>query len=194
MRVITFSRTFPDYHRRKGQPTHFVEKILNLQWPGWRDSTFLRLLLAVNDRKIKEGKLKEQQVIDFYCSLNPSITEVKMHTIRAGYRWKEGDITNAAVWSGRPYHTPQIIFTPDIELKKVWEFDIKSDTFPGDGEININGKLFTGVVAGLFASNLKGIIAMAANDGLEYTDFLDWFQFPKPFDGQILCWDERINY
>lgn len=28
-RVITFSRKFPSYHPKAGQPTHFVEQILN---------------------------------------------------------------------------------------------------------------------------------------------------------------------
>ena len=28
-KVITVSRTFPDYHPKAGQPTYFVEQILN---------------------------------------------------------------------------------------------------------------------------------------------------------------------
>ena len=28
-RVMTFSRVFPSYHPRKGDPTYFVEAILN---------------------------------------------------------------------------------------------------------------------------------------------------------------------
>lgn len=188
MRVITFSRSFPAYMDKAGQPTFFVEKFLNLQWPGWRDSTFLRLLLAVNDRKIKEGKLKEQQVIDFYCSLNPSITEVKMHTIRAGHRWKEGDVTHAAVWSGRPYHTPQIIFAPDIELKKVWDITVKK--WADDWRIDFANYSCPGVVF----PDYSMVHTLAKNDGLSTQDFLDWFKFPKPFDGQIICWDENVNY
>lgn len=28
-RVITFSRTYPSYHPKAGQPTYFVEKVMN---------------------------------------------------------------------------------------------------------------------------------------------------------------------
>lgn len=33
---------------------------------------------------------------------------------------------------------------------------------------------------------------LSFNDGLSRKDFKDWFA--KPFAGQIICWNEKINY
>jgi hypothetical protein len=39
---------------------------------------------------------------------------------------------------------------------------------------------------------------LAKNDGLSKKDFLSWFGLDKkvikPFVGQIICWDEKVNY
>lgn len=57
----------------------------------------------------------------------------KGHTVRAGHRFKPGDIVSLRVWgndvnpkSGRsgPYHSKQIIIAPDIQVKKTWDFEI----------------------------------------------------------------------
>lgn len=161
-KVLTFSRYFPAYHTRKGEPTYFVEQIQNS-------------LISMNWE------------IDLYKDINPpmkfleSLTKenvgYKHHTIRAGNRWKVGDKFSPRVWSGKPYNSKQIIIAPDIEVKKVWNFEIK------DSEVNINGFLYNG--------KTKDLIK---NDGLEEMDFWNWFQFPKPFSGQIICWNENINY
>jgi hypothetical protein len=130
MRVITFSQTFPTYHPRRGEPTGFVEKILNGQ---------------------------------------------KVHTIRAGHRWKAGDWFNPRVWSGKPYTSKQITFAPDIQVKKVW--NIQRDDY---GIFSIEGK------------DIYGIDTLAKNDGLTTDDLWRWIKWPM--EGQIICWSDEIKY
>jgi hypothetical protein len=161
-RVLTFSRTFPSYHPRKGEPTYFVEK-LNKSLPIWKYGIIFTDLIH-NDIPFFD--------IEYYKTC-----EKKYHTIRAGHRWKVGDNFSPRVWSGKPYQSKQIIIAPDLEVKKVWDFEIKENS------IMVNSFLYSG------AEN-----RIAKNDGLDRDDFLNWFKYPKSFDGQIICWDSSINY
>jgi len=94
------------------------------------------------------------------------------------------------VWSGKPYASKQIVIAPPIEIKKVWGFEIKKVR---------NGMLvsYQGFVNGHWADiETMGIIK---NDGLSYRDFCDWFKMDLAkkethFTGQIICWNENINY
>lgn len=180
-KVITFSRTFPAYHPKKGQPTYFVEKV----WKSIYDQTGTLQGIGPYEGGYTEAfgiELKEEENIHFH--------KPKHHTIRAGSRWKKGDYFSPAVWgnninpkSGKsgPYQSKQIKIAPDIEVKKVWDFNIKDSRF------------FVGKTAfGNYAC--KDFKRLALNDGLEVSDLLDWFQFPKDFNGQIICWNENINY
>jgi hypothetical protein len=163
MRVITFSRTFPAYHPKAGQQTHFVEKIWN----------------SITELGLPHFKNKDFSD-DFMWSILPlSNYRCKYHTIRAGNRWKVGDKFSPRVWSGKPYNSKQIIIAPDIEIKKVWDFEIKDHRFIVDG-----------MVKGID----EAILTIAENDGLTIFGFMDWFKFPKEFKGQIICWNENINY
>lgn len=132
MRVITFSRFFPVYHPRKGEPTGFIEKILTAQ---------------------------------------------KIHTIRCGNRWRKGDVFSARFWTDKPYKSKQQEFAV-IKIKKV--FDI---------EINITTVLVNG-----FPINNLTFREIAENDGLQFEDFRNWFPKDKIFTGQIICWNENIEY
>jgi hypothetical protein len=109
--------------------------------------------------------------------LNPHLTGVKHHTIRSGNRWKVGDKSSPRVWSGKPYASKQIAIADDLEIKQIFDFQIANN------EIYINGK-----------KSSRSNIDLAINDGLDYKDLLNWFQFPKPFKGQIICWNESVNY
>ena len=100
-KVITFSRTFPVYHPKAGQPTYFVEKFYN--------SLFSRNNLMDYPKGLE---------------INESILEMKNHTIRAGERWKKGEYFSPRVWSGKPYNTPQIILAKDTLITDVYSFDI----------------------------------------------------------------------
>lgn len=105
-KVITFSRTFPAYHPRKGDPTYFVEKF-------WESIGL-------------PGKEYCFNLPDEYQNLLRSDSKSvwpKFHTIRSGFRWGAGDKFSPRVWSGKPYQSKQIIIAPDIEIKKIWHFE-----------------------------------------------------------------------
>jgi hypothetical protein len=103
----------------------------------------------------------------------------KHHTIRSGNRWKVGDKFSPRVWSGKPYQSKMIQFAPDTEIKKVFNIEIKDDGY-------------------VFIENRKldynNLSTLAENDGLGLQELLQWFKYPKPFTGQIICWNENINY
>jgi hypothetical protein len=169
-RVITFSRTFPSYHPKAGQPTYFVEKVVkSLHW----------------DAKYPPVPLQAPFDSDIYINVAP-----KHHTIRAGHRFKVGDKFSPRVWSGKPYGSKMIQFAPDIEVKKVWcfEFDVN-----GVSLIALPGEQLKYLDDGVEET-------IAKNDGLEYNDFLEWVIMPYYRKGkelgplQIICWNETINY
>lgn len=168
-KVITFSRVFPSYHPRKGEPTRFIEKI----YAGLADGR--------PDFKIPNDANALWDWYEYYNCVAP-----KHHTIRAGHRFKVGDKFSPRVWSGKPYRSKQIIIAPDIEVKKVWGLEIK------DSEIRIRGSERT--ACRLYDVPANEIPFIAVNDGLSFIDFMHWFQFPKNFEGQIICWNENIIY
>lgn len=169
-RVITFSQKFPAYHPRRGEPTNFVEQIYNFLY------------------KQKTGDWSDApgNASAYVVDLNTEIENIKGHTIRKGHRWKVGDKFSPRVWSGKPYFSNQITIAPDIEIKKVWDFKIEGEVFRMRRTDRPDYNWFI-----LGYHDLKVI---AANDGLSVEDFYSWFQYPKPFDGQIICWNESINY
>lgn len=163
-RVLTFSRQFPSYHPKAGQPTHFVEAIMNSIYPTMP---------------------APKQAVRLYDNPNFATIGTKHHTIRAGHRWKVGDWFSPRVWSGKPYHSKQITIAPDMQVKKVWNF--KTDGC--DFYLNNDLVAYSSSPSEMFLSDVS------RNDGLSEQDFLDWFQYPqKEFEGQILCWNENIEY
>lgn len=180
--VTTFSRTFPGYHKRKGEPTYFVEKFLSqLMESHWETPMYLQSLADLNPNK------PFSLIEEFYYGLDFSITDTKSHTIRAGDRWKQGDWFSPRVWSGRPYNSPQIAIAPPVEIKKVWKFEI--DEYRSISSPFIGDKDYYDIIP-----------VVAKNDGLYLDDFEDWFRLHaskekyKPFSGQIICWSEDVKY
>lgn len=161
-KVITFSRTFPSYHPKKGMSTGFVYTI-------W-------MSLPEYDTKYRD--IMEQ------CGIDCTGAYPKYHTIRSGNRWKVGDKFSPRVWSGLPYRSKQIIICPDIEVKKVWDFKIK------DTNIWINDNMYVELNEAID----KTLLELAKNDGLSYDDLLHWLKHPSDFSGQIICWNENIEY
>jgi hypothetical protein len=102
----------------------------------------------------------------------------KYHTIRTGNRWLVGDTFSPRVWSGKPYNSKQVTIAPDIEIKKVFSFEIK------DNSLFIDGKELTH----------SQWIELAKNDGLKVDEMLNWFRYPHEFSGQIICWTPNIEY
>lgn len=176
-RVITFSRVFPSYHPKAGQPTNFVEKV-------WK---------SLGGPTQEHATAFEERKGDYTSSIAwgyRMIDGEKHHTIREGHRWKAGDWFSPAVWgndinpkSGRsgPYHSKQIKFAPDIQIKKVWDFMVDVE-----GCFFINQKLYA------YPNSEHTLQPLAKNDGLEWMDLLNWFQ--EPMIGQIICWNENIEY
>lgn len=163
-RVITFSQKFPATHPRKGEQTYFKEKI----WAGLAD--------------ILEGFKIPNHCTDWdwyeYYNGIP-----KLHTIRAGKRWKVGDKFSPRVWSGRPYASKQIVIAEDIEIKKIYNI-----------RVDKNGCMWVDDYLWQFPYD-----DIATNDGLNNQDFIDWLIKPakdnwKEFNGQIICWSKKINY
>jgi hypothetical protein len=176
MRVITFSRQFPKGHPKEGQPTYFVEKIWNSLKIAGEYNVYIN-----HPKQLKDGSWR---VPIFWRGENHGS---KFHTIRAGNRWKVGDMYSPRVWSGKPYGSKQVEFAPPIRIEKVWEFGIsKSDYFINDG-------------TGIKMISYDLLKSIARNDGLELDDFECWFALhPKKkeqyFTGQILCHNPEINY
>jgi hypothetical protein len=103
----------------------------------------------------------------------------KKHTIRAGNRIKQGEMVSLRTWTGVPYKSKQREFK-QVVAEKIFRIDIYETM-----EIYIDGKFFCN-----YGSEL--ICDLARNDGLEEIDFKCWFTLP--FSGQIICWDEKVNY
>lgn len=178
-RVLTFSRVFPKYHPKAGQDTFFVEKILSGILPKQQNG-----LIDLNELPESVAGI----VNDFQLLCSPA--ERKCHTIRAGNRWKVGDKFSPRVWSGKPYCSKQITIAPDIEIKKVWDVEIQ----PFGSHFFV---LLPTKKQGEYTMLSAGDVA--ENDGLNVHDFIDWFKGHKKkvndvFKGQIICWNETINY
>lgn len=171
-KIITFSRRFPSYHPKAGQPTYFVEKF-------WKQANY------IHGENVLSQELENLNAIKF---------EPKNHTIRSGQRFKKGDYFSPRVWgndinpkSGRSgaYHSKQIIIAPDTLITNVWDFEISKHAV-----IYLNRKPIYE-----FCGEYTGVIkTLAENDGLEPNELLDWFQYPKPFCGQVIVWNENIKY
>lgn len=176
MRVITFSRYFPKGHPRAGEPTYFVEKMIR--------AYYLRSnAMTISTDLIDDFYLNQVKGIEPVANFEP-----KWHTIRAGNRWKVGDLYAPRVWSGKPYASKQISFLPPIKIEKIWEFGISKEDYFIKGD--------NGIIRAIGFDELGEI---AKNDGLDRDDFETWFAMhPKKgenaFTGQVLCHNAEINY
>ena len=177
-KIITFSTKFPAYHPKAGQPTYFVEKIL---------SGLLKMeSKGIADAIYESGKSLSYNDVDSFLEVVESQTP-KFHTIRAGHRFKVGDMFSPRIWSGRPYNSPQIVIAPNLKVEKVWDFEMSVLKAAGFDKYMIqyfiNGKQI---------DNKKLLLKLATNDGLSEYDLIHWFD--KAFKGQIICWSKNVNY
>lgn len=169
-KVITYSKKYPSYHPKTGEATFFVEKFYKSLAPEIAATRFLEWGFNLNMEALK-------------------YVLPKHHTIRASSRWKVGDMFSPRIWgddvnprSGKrgPYHSKQIVLCPDLKVKKIWRFEIVSSG------IVLENKYYP------VDDPILDLIAQ--NDGLTKEDMLAWFKFPKLFKGQIICWNNNINY
>lgn len=179
MKVLTFSRYFPKGHRREGDATFFMEKILC--GIGVTMKTLPPHLTSI--------------INDFQMILEPD--EHKHHTIRAGKNYKPGDQFSARVWSGAPRRSKQIEFA-QLEVKKVWTFEIVFDRGEYADDIYAVFKI-NGGDENDFDQQSDLLQKIATNDGLSVEDFIAWFSIhpnkkEQEFYGQVVCWNENIEY
>jgi hypothetical protein len=174
-RVMLFNRVYPKGHPRQGEPTHFVEKV----WESIGYFPTNEIIELLPDEYLN------------YLRKDSETIYPKHTTIRAGHRWKAGDWFSPRVWgtninpkTGKsgPYHSNQIAFAPDIQIKKVWSFDVVVGLF------FINKDYY----AYPWLEYSPKVNTLAENDGLLHDDFLDYF--PGEFHGQIITWSEEIKY
>lgn len=177
-RVVYFSRWYPAYHHRAGEKTNFIEMLWNwyFKQPDCKFSNVEKLLYELNG-----FNLSTKETANFLCTLDLDLKAVKSHTIRAGHRFNKWDVVVPCTWmlpGGMWTKGNQMIkILPDIPLYNLWKFEIK------DRNIYLNDKIHTGPTEHI-----------ASYDGLSLVDFSGWFKWPKPFDGQIICWDKEVQY
>lgn len=164
-KVRTFSRKFPIYHPKSGEDTLFVEKILNTFGCNYKSEKYFQELLILNARKMSEGKLSYSDVETFWKSLKKTKLK-KGHTVRNGHSIKPGEVISMRVWYGKPYNSPQITFYDAIPVTKTWDIELSVKNGFSLKIVSKNGESVTYTII---------YDEIAINDGLEYTDFYDWF-------------------
>ena len=151
---LILSRTFPQWHPRKGEPTYFANKVLyaGVSMVNYPD---MRMPIWIEPRE-------------------------KLHTIRGNYeRWarifEKIDCGEARLelrqWSGVPYRSKQetiAVLTKEdgIGLQKL-EFENLNSTIS-----NLSARWSSAVVRGTDVSKRM----LAQNDGLSYDDWRAWFK------------------
>jgi hypothetical protein len=178
-RVINFSRQYPKHHSLFGESTFFVEKLFEsfygssvsdfLKKEDWAFQAQIAPLNPTKDAK-SIGKFIES------ISRNEKEIHPKLHTIREGNNWKVGDYFSPRVWSEKPYRSGQIILAPDQKIVKTWKFEYA----------------YNGYFLNEERLNESELAEIAKNDGLTLQNLKSWFN--KPFVGEIICWDENVEY
>src|SRR5690606_15216786 len=119
MKDIKFSLYFPKYHPKAGQSTHLVEKI----WAAILSTRTLKLL--EHQHEILD------QLTDSYWLKDWT---PKRTTIRAGHRWKKGDMFMPKIWTGLPYRSKTIAICEPLEILEVENFSLHDGVFYMDGQ------------------------------------------------------------
>jgi len=159
MKVITFSTRFPKGHPSAGAFTFFPELI----WAG----------LPIDDGQLEAAikPYKDVVCLQIVQQMRQNGKRAKLHTIRAGDRWKVGETFQPRVWQFEPYRSKQLDFCPPLTLTHVQGFVFDGLQYHTAKPINDTA-----------------LRRLAANDGLTVDEFKAWFT--EPFAGQILSWHE----
>ena len=162
--VLTVSIYFPKTHKRAGEPTCFVEKILSEQ---------------IACGLISKNEVEKYEPFSMFIF---NTDTPKIHTVRANYPlWKKridqvqkGEaIVSLRFWSGKPYNSKQIEFcqldkNSGVGIQALYfEFERLLEPFVSmeDSENGTQTYLSTHEIA--------------VNDGLIYPDFKEWFKSYK---------------
>ena len=156
--VLIVSRYFPATHKRKGEPTFFVDKVLH------RSAT-----VGLDDIE----RLKPFD-IDMFMNCEP-----KLHTIRANYAlWskrikevQEGKaVLSVRYWAGRPYHKDE------NGIGQVEVFKLDKDSVVGIQKIEFSRTDFHFPIIDGWQGGHINPDNLAKNDGLSLDDFKEWFR------------------
>lgn len=165
--ILPFKQYFPWHTEKNPAPTFFREKIL----------------AGVGYLTTKE--IAERLKIDYGVITHPeSIYTPKLHTIRAGNRWKAGDKIHMAYGSRTKNYQQFNKGIPELERVKSTESIsvkyLKGLLLPS---VAINGHILTD----------SEIDTLAINDGFEgINDFFNWFNVD--FQGQIIHFTDLRYY
>lgn len=152
--VLTVSRNFPKTHKRAGENTQFIEKII--------ENVDIDLRIPGNSPE--------------FLNWTRHNYEPKIHTIRSNYplwnkRIKEVQYGKAVLslryWSGKPYNSKQVEFArldkdSGLGIQKIESFD----KFLGMVHVEIGPQI----------TSAYYFETIATNDGLSTEDFMEWFK------------------
>ena len=159
--VLTVSRYFPKTHKRAGEHTNFIEKILVGQYDK-NDNFYLQDTQADFDREI------------FFECRNP-----KIHTIRSNFDlWskriseiqKGNAVLSIRYWSGKPYNSKQVEI---CQLDKNSGIGVQSICLKPKCILEDSVELFS--IDNNF-NNPLNLAFVSKNDGLSFEDFKEWFK------------------
>lgn len=159
--VLTVSRYFPKTHKRAGEETNFVEKIIHAVIQKG-------ILRALNAKSVT------------------GLNDCKIHTIRSNYElWakrikeiQEGNaILSIRYWSDKPYNSKQVEI---CQLDKNSGIGIQTVYFDTVRLCERKETPLTAVVYEPFKYKFNPHLSdLAKNDGLSVEDFQDWFKRPS---------------
>lgn len=153
--VLGFKQFFPWHTEKNPAPTYFKEKILASVDDVW---------------STKDGSFKARNI---------SLYHPKLHTIRAGSRWKAGDILHMAYGVRTKNYQQFNKGIPELErVKSVQKIEIIRDPYFGC-IIQVDNRQL----------GMAEIVDLITNDGFESPDdFLKWFS--KDFTGYLIHWTD----
>lgn len=174
--VLTISRTFPTTHKRKGEPTFFVEKI------------FKGLNQIMPCCWCGHGCTCSK-----HCTIDSMNLIPKLHTCRGNYElWKKrieqiqkGEaILSIRYWSGKPYNSKQVEICQLDKNSGIGVQDLGFDhaqlVYPRVWEINYQNPIT--------------IEELAKNDGLSLEDFKEWFKGYDLSDSMAIIHFTKFRY
>jgi hypothetical protein len=195
--ILSFKEKFPD-----GTPTYFIERIWNgIFNEGRKANSVLARLYQIGDYSdylaAYEAKFGRQWDGCSAAASGQICTDTKLHTIRAGQRWKAGDTIHLCV-NARSKNYFQ--FAPVMKVVSVQKIEIeytREDVFPTIFLDNI-GQRYKHVY--FYPFNRTSLDTLAKNDG--FKDFEEFAAFFAPlrykfarkgykdFTGQIIHWTD----
>lgn len=145
---------------KDGSPTNFVEKI----WAGLRAGP---KLFPISNFMYEAFASHHPEIVN-WIDFKP-----KIHTIRESAYMKVGHDAQPCYWSGKPYHSKPVYFTPRLPILSVQEFSMTK------GIVKIDNRVLTN----------DEIIQLAYNDGF---DDLDGFsRYFYNFEGYLRNWTKH---